>query len=67
VLFVLRAERASARVARAALELLYRRRVNVLGLVFNAVRPTNADYYAYSRYDHYCRVEPGRVGTTGRA
>ncbi|HVV74297.1 MAG TPA: CpsD/CapB family tyrosine-protein kinase, partial [Verrucomicrobiae bacterium] len=48
VLFVLRAEHTSARVARAALELLYRRQVSVLGLVFNAVRPTNADYYGYT-------------------
>ncbi len=56
VLFVLRAEHTSARVARASLELLYRRQVKVLGLVFNAVRPRNADYYPYYRYGHYSRL-----------
>jgi len=55
VLFVLRAERTSARVARAALELLYRRQAKVLGVVFNAVRSSNADYYTYNRYDDYYR------------
>src|SRR5581483_1227682 len=44
VLFVVRAEHTSARVARAALDLLYLRQVKVLGLVFNAVRPASADY-----------------------
>lgn len=50
VLFVLRAEHTSARVARASLEMLYRRQVSVLGLVFNAVRPGNSDYCAYRGY-----------------
>ena len=53
VLFVVRAEHTSARVARAALELLYLRQVNVLGLVFNAVRPASADYYYYYQYKDY--------------
>jgi Mrp family chromosome partitioning ATPase len=53
VLFVLRAEHTSGRVARAALELLYQRQAGVLGLVFNAVRPRSADYYYYSYPDHY--------------
>ena len=45
VLFVVRAQRTSTRVARAALELLYQRRINVLGLVFNAVEANAAEYY----------------------
>ncbi len=53
VLFVIRAEHTSARVARAALELLYHRQVRVLGLVFNAVRPTSSDYYYYKYRDYY--------------
>jgi len=53
VLFVIRAEHTSARVARAALELLYHRQVRVMGLVFNAVRPTSSDYYYYKYRDYY--------------
>jgi capsular exopolysaccharide synthesis family protein len=53
ILFVIRAEYTSARVARAALELLYQRKVRVLGLVFNAVRPTSGDYYYYKYKDYY--------------
>ncbi len=52
VLFVIRANYTSGRVARAALDLLYQRRVNVLGLVFNGVQPNSADYYYY-RYNEY--------------
>jgi succinoglycan biosynthesis transport protein ExoP len=48
VLFVVRAEHTSARVVRTALEMLYRRQVSVIGVVFNAVRPNQADYYAYT-------------------
>jgi capsular exopolysaccharide synthesis family protein len=47
VVFVIRAEMTSARVARAALDLLYQRQAPVLGLVFNGVRPTSVDYYYY--------------------
>jgi Mrp family chromosome partitioning ATPase len=51
VLFVLRAGYTSARVARAALDLLYLRKARVLGLLFNAVRPGNVDYcYRYHEY-----------------
>ena len=53
VLFVIRAEHTSARVARAALDLLYQRQVRVLGLVFNAVRPGGGDYYYYKYKDYY--------------
>jgi Mrp family chromosome partitioning ATPase len=53
VIFVLRAEHTSARVARAALDLLYLRHVRILGLVFNAVRPSSVDYYYYYKYKDY--------------
>jgi capsular exopolysaccharide synthesis family protein len=53
VLLVVRAEHTSARVARAALELLYQRQVHILGIVFNAVRPGSADYYCYKYKDYY--------------
>jgi Mrp family chromosome partitioning ATPase len=53
VLFVIRAQHTSARVARAALELLYQRNVQVLGLVFNAVEPNAAEYYYYKYKDYY--------------
>jgi len=52
-LFVIRAAFTSARVARASLEALYQRQVRVLGLVFNAVRPSSADYYYYRYKDYY--------------
>jgi succinoglycan biosynthesis transport protein ExoP len=53
IIFVIRAQHTSARVARAALDLLYQRHVNVLGLVFNAVNPDVGEYYYYSRYKSY--------------
>jgi Mrp family chromosome partitioning ATPase len=62
VLFVLRAEYTSARVARAALELLYQRQVRVLGLVFNAVRPGRGDYYYYHKYKDYYHQYPTAKG-----
>jgi len=56
VVFVLRAETTSARVAHAALGLLYQRKARVLGLVFNAVRPRSSDYCYYYKYkDYYTR------------
>lgn len=58
VLFVIRAEATSARVARAALELLYQRQVHVLGLVFNGVRPSSVDYYYYYKYKDYYKAYP---------
>jgi Mrp family chromosome partitioning ATPase len=58
VIFVVRAEHTSARVARAALDLLYLRHVRVLGLVYNAVRPTSADYYYYYKYKDYHHSYP---------
>ncbi len=59
VLFVVRAEHTSARIARAALDLLYRRNVRVLGLVFNAVSPSSTDYYYYHKYRDYYITYPG--------
>lgn len=53
VLFVVRSAFTSARVARASLESLYQRQVRVLGLVFNAVRPSSVDYYYYRYKDYY--------------
>lgn len=53
ILFVLRAERASARLAHAALDLLYQRQVRVLGIILNAVRPRSADYFYYHKYKDY--------------
>jgi capsular exopolysaccharide synthesis family protein len=52
-IFVVRADYTSARLARAALDLLYQRQVKVVGLVFNAVRPTTLDYYYYKYSDYY--------------
>ena len=53
VVFVIRAQHTSARVARAALEVLYQRGVSVLGLVFNAVDPRGGEYYYYKYKDYY--------------
>jgi len=57
VIFVIRAEFTSARVARAALDMLYQRKARVLGLVFNSVRATASDYYSYYRYRDYYKAE----------
>jgi len=53
VIFVVRAEKTSARVAHAALNMLYQRKANVLGLVFNSVHVRAGDYYYYYRYKDY--------------
>ena len=53
VLFVLRAEHTSARVAHAALDVLHQRQARVLGIIFNAVRPRRTDYYYYHYNDYY--------------
>ena len=65
-LFIVRAEFTSARVARAALELLYQRQVRVLGLVFNAVRPSVGDYYYYHKYKDYYHKYPSADAGDGR-
>ncbi len=53
VIFVIRAGYTSARVARAALDLLYQREVDVLGLVFNGVEINASEYYYYKYKDYY--------------
>jgi capsular exopolysaccharide synthesis family protein len=53
VIFVIRANYTSGRVARAALELLYQREVSVLGLVFNGVQTSGGEYYYYRYKDYY--------------
>lgn len=53
VIFIIRAEETSARVAQAALDQLYQRQASVLGIVFNAVRPNNVDYQHYQYKDYY--------------
>ena len=53
VVFVIRAACTSARVARAALDVLYQREVEVLGIVFNAVESNASDYYYYRYKDYY--------------
>ena len=65
--FVLRAQVTPARVARAALELLRQRQVNLLGLILNAVPPRSVDYYYYYKYkDYYYRDKsPAQAGGNG--
>jgi capsular exopolysaccharide synthesis family protein len=53
VLFVVRAEKTSARVAHSALNMLYQRKANVLGLVFNSVHTSAGDYFYYFQYKDY--------------
>jgi succinoglycan biosynthesis transport protein ExoP len=54
VIFVVRAEFTSGRVARASLDMLFQRKARILGLVFNSVRPSVGSYYSYYRYrDEY--------------
>jgi Mrp family chromosome partitioning ATPase len=50
VVFVVRAEFTSARVARASLDMLAQRKARIYGIVFNSVRPSAGDYYNYYRY-----------------
>jgi capsular exopolysaccharide synthesis family protein len=59
VIFIVRANFTSARVARAALDLLYQRRVNILGLTLNAVAADSSEYYYY-KYKSYYTDSPKR-------
>jgi succinoglycan biosynthesis transport protein ExoP len=59
VVFVLRANHTSARIARAALDLMYQRRVNILGIVLNAVAADSSEYYYY-KYKSYYTDSPTR-------
>src|SRR6266487_4447393 len=56
VIFVIRAAYTSARVACAALDLLYQREVDVLGLVFNGVEINASEYYYYKYKDYYAEA-----------
>jgi capsular exopolysaccharide synthesis family protein len=53
VIVVIRSGYTSGRVARAALDLLYLRKMNIIGLVFNAVRTDASEYYYYKYKDYY--------------
>jgi capsular exopolysaccharide synthesis family protein len=67
VVFLIRAEHTSARVARAGLDMLYQRGANVLGLVFNAAHARSSGY-AYYQYPDYYRPAPSAessLATTG--
>jgi succinoglycan biosynthesis transport protein ExoP len=57
VLMVVRAGFTSGRVARAALNVLYSRKVKAVGLVLNAVRASAGEYYYY-RYPEYYSQRP---------
>jgi Mrp family chromosome partitioning ATPase len=59
VLMVIRARFTSGRVARAALDLLYQRKANVLGIVFNDVRSHGSDYYYYKYKEYYAKTPAG--------
>jgi capsular exopolysaccharide synthesis family protein len=58
VIMVIRSGFTSGRVARAALELLYLRKMNIIGLVFNAVRTDGGEYYYYRYKDYYAPSRP---------
>jgi polysaccharide biosynthesis transport protein len=55
VLMVVRAQFTSARLTQNALNTLYQRQVNVLGLILNCVDTDTPDYYYY-RYPKYYAV-----------
>ena len=55
LIFVIRAGCTSARVAHSALELLYQRKVDVLGLIFNGLEARAAEYYYYRYKDYYSK------------
>jgi succinoglycan biosynthesis transport protein ExoP len=55
VLFVVRASSTSASLARNALQLLYQRQVNVLGLILNQVDIKRPDYYHYRYHEYYAK------------
>jgi capsular exopolysaccharide synthesis family protein len=64
VIFVIRAEFTSARVAQAALNSLYQRQARVLGLVFNSARPAFEDYYYYRYRSYYHKYPETKLGPT---
>jgi capsular exopolysaccharide synthesis family protein len=60
LLLVIRAGFTSGRVAKAAMDLLRLRHVNLAGLVFNAVPPNAGDYYNYRSKEYYPQYEPAK-------
>jgi succinoglycan biosynthesis transport protein ExoP len=58
VIMVIRAGFTSGRIARAALDMLHQRRVNVIGLVFNAVQPNASGFYYYRCKEYYPEHPP---------
>jgi capsular exopolysaccharide synthesis family protein len=49
-LFVVRAGVASLRASRSAIEILHKRNVNVLGIIFNSASKSSPGYYYYESY-----------------
>jgi polysaccharide biosynthesis transport protein len=62
LIMVIRAGFTSGRVAQAALDLLHLRRVNTMGLVFNAVHPKTSDYYYYRFKEYYSQASNVKAG-----
>jgi capsular exopolysaccharide synthesis family protein len=60
LMLVVRAGFTSGRIAKAALDLLRQRRVNIVGLVFNAVPASTGDYYSYRAKDYYLHHSPAK-------
>ncbi|MEM6822328.1 MAG: polysaccharide biosynthesis tyrosine autokinase [Verrucomicrobiota bacterium] len=52
-LMVMRSAHTSSRMTQNALDLLYQRQVNVLGLIFNCIDTNLPDYYHYQYYKSY--------------
>ncbi len=57
LMMVIRAGFTSARVAHVALDMLQQRRVNVLGIVFNAVHPKASNYNYAQFMEYYAQPE----------
>ena len=58
LIMVIRAGYTSGRIAQAALDLLDLRKVNVIGLVFNAVHPGSSSYYYFRDKNYYHHSAP---------
>jgi capsular exopolysaccharide synthesis family protein len=59
VIFVVRGDYTSARMARESVAALQDRQANVLGVVFNRAVSSRADNYYYYRYNDYYYRKPG--------
>lgn len=58
LIMVIRSGFTSGRTARAALDMLRQRRVNIIGLVFNAIQPNASDFYYYRCKEYYAPNPP---------